>query len=342
MYNRKVMEKNQSDEWLKDLPVQTENIAFKTEEMVACAKCQRANPPNRLNCFYCGGELAVTDAQSQSLKLNLRKLEIWEKGFNIIHLPNERIFDEAKTAEIAGFLKVENEVLRKIIISNNSLPLVRAESEKEAEVVRARLRREFGVETFILSDEELAIHRPTRRLRGMEFFDDKLILILFNQDETVEISSPDLALIVAGAVFEQRIEATEKHNKKGDNIILNQTETASDEVLFDIYSRRDSLGFRIYAKGFDFSCLETDKELLAKDNTKKLVEKLRRFSPGAKFVDDYLPNRSLLANVWEVEQKTDSQGLKRESFGRFNLGNVTTVNNTSQFTKYSRLQWHLL
>ncbi len=341
MYNRKVMEKNQSDEWLKDLPVQTENIAFKTEEMVACAKCQRANPPNRLNCFYCGGELAVTDAQSQSLKLNLRKLEIWEKGFNIIFLRNSQVFDEMKTTEIAKFLKIEKDVLQKLIASDNPLPLVRSESEKEAEIIETRLR-EFGVQTLTLSDESLATDRPMRRLRGIEFFDDKLILILFNQDETIQISSADLALIVTGAVFERRIEATEKYNKKGDNKILNQTETTSDEILFDVYSRRDSLGFRIYAKGFDFSCLETDKELLAKDNIKKLVEKLRRFAPGAKFVDDYLPNRSLLANIWEVEKKTDSQGLKRESFGRFNLGNVTTVNNTSQFTKYSRLQWHLL
>lgn len=188
----------------------------------------------------------------------------------------------------------------------------------------------------------MATDRPTRRLRGAEFFGDRLILKFFNQDETVEILWVDLALIVAGAVFERRIEATEKYNKRGDNEILNQTETASDEILIDIYSRTDRLGFRIYAKGFDFSCLGADKEFTAKDNIKKLAEKLRRFAPNAKFVDDYLSNRNLLANVWEVEQKTASQGLKRESFGRFNLGNLTTVNNTAQFTKYSRLQWHLL
>ena len=82
--------------------------------------------------------------------------------------------------------------------------------------------------------------------------------------------------------------------------------------------------------------------MLAKDNIVKLVEKLRRFAPNAKYVDSYLPNHNLLANVWEVEQKTDSQGLRRQGFGKFNLGNVTTVNNLSQFTKYSRLQWHLL
>lgn len=336
------MEKNQPDEWLKNLPVQTEDIAFKPEEMIACEKCRRANPPNRLGCFYCGGELSVAaDTQNRFLKLNLRKPENWEKGFNVVLLPNPKILDERKAAEIAGFLKMETEILRKLIQANAPLPLIRVEAEKEAEIVRARLR-EDGVETLILSDERLAVERPTRRLRGVEFFDDRLILIFFNLNEKIEISSADLALIVVGAVFERRIEATEKYNKKGDNKILSQTETASDETLIDLYSRADRAGFRIHTKGFDFSCLGAEKELTAKDNIVKLAEKLRRFAPSAKFAGDYSAHRSLLAHVWEVEQRTDSQGLKRESFGRFNLGNVTTVNNTSQFTKYSRLQWHLL
>lgn len=336
------MERNDVDEWLKDLPLQTEDIRFKPEEMVACAKCQRMNPPNRLKCFYCSGELELTEAQNQSLKLKLRKLESWEKGFNVIFLPSSQVFDEAKTTEIAGFLKTEKEVIDKILASKISLPLARTESEKEAATVQTRLQREFGVETFILSDEALAVERPTRRLRGIEFYDDRLVLIFFNQNETNEISSGDLALIVVGASFERRIEATEKYNKKGDNEILSQSETASDETLIDIYNRTETLGFRIYSKGFDFSCLAAEKEITAKDNIKKLAEKLRRFAPGAKFVDDYVTKRSLLANVWEVEQKTVSQGLKREIFGRFNLGNLTTVNNTAQFTRYSRLQRHLL
>jgi hypothetical protein len=335
------MEKNSSDEWLKKLPLQTEDIRFKPGEMVACAKCERMNPPNRPNCFYCGGELALADVQNQSVKLSLRKLENWEKGFNVILLPQSQVSDQTKIEEIAVFLNAEKEVLRKIVASKNPLPLVRAESEKVAAIIKTRLR-ELAIETFILGDEALAVNRPTRRLRGIEFLDDRLVLIFFNQDETIEILSVDLALIVMGAVFERRIEAMEKYNKNGDNKILNQTETASDETLIDIYSRADWLGFRIYAKGFDFSCLGAEKEITAKDNIKKLAEELRRFASDAKFVDDYVSNRNLLANVWEVEQKTASQGLRRESFGRFNLGSLTTVNNTVQFTKYSRLQWHLL
>jgi hypothetical protein len=335
------MENDQPNDWLKNLPVQTENIAYKPDEMIDCAKCNRSNPPSRLNCFYCGDDLPVSDAQSKLLKPNLRKLESWEKGFNVILTPNPQVFDETKFTKIAALLKLEKEILEKLIQANNPLPLARVESQREAEVIKTRLG-EIAVETSIVSDEVLAIEKSPRRLRGIEFADGKLILILFNQDETVEMRLEDFALIVTGLIRERKISATEKYNKKGENKILDSSETASDEVLIDIYSRQDSAGFRIYSKGFDFSCLGEVKEILAKDNIKKIAVKLREVAPEAKFIEDYVPNRSVLANVWEVEQRTDSQGLKREGFGKFNMGNVTTVNNLSQFTKYSRLQWHLL
>ncbi len=335
------MDNRQPDEWLKDLPLQAENIAYDSEEMIRCAKCERANPPNRLNCLYCGAELDVSEAQSQNLKPNLRKLEFWEKGFNLIVLPSSQIPDETELSKITKLLKIEREVLRKIIEGEKTLPLIRLESEREADILKKCLG-EFGIETRVLSDETLAIEKPARRLRGIEFFDDKLVLILFNQDEIVEISNTDLTLIVTGAVFERKIEATEKHNKKGENTILDTSEVSTDETLLDIYSRADSIGYRIWAKGFDFSCLAAEKGILANENLKKLAGKLCQIAPDTVFVDDYLQNREVLANVWEVEQRSDSQGLKRESFGKFNLGNITTVNNLSQFTKYSRLQWHLL
>ena len=335
------MENQQPEDWLKNLPLQTENIAFQPDEMVGCDKCERLNPPTRLKCLYCGAELPATDAQSKLLKPNLRRLESWEKGFNIILTPGAQTFGETNIAETAELLKLEKKIVEKITRASNSLPLGRAESQREAEVVKARLKA-IGVETSILSDETLGAEKPPRRLRGIEFADEKISLILFNQDETAEMRLEDFALIVTGSVSERKITATEKYNKKGENKILDSSETASDEVLIDVYSRFDSSGFRIYSKGFDFSCLGEAKEILAKDNIKKLAAKLREYASDAKYVDDYASNRSVLADVWEVEQRTDSQGLKREGFGKFNLGNVTTVNNLSQFTKYSRLQWHSL
>jgi hypothetical protein len=337
----KKLEKNHADEWLDNLPIQAENPAFKPEEMILCRKCERKNPPTRLDCFYCGAQLEFSEGQSGFIKPNLRKLENWEKGFNLIYSPGSENFNDAKLSEIAKILKCEKEVLQKMISAQKPLPLARAESEKEAEIVQTRLR-ELGVETLIVRDESLNVEKSARRLRGLEFYDDKIILILFNQDEILEISNNDLALIVTGAIFERKVEATQKRVKKGESKILQTSETASDEFLIDIYSRGDVTGYRIFAKGFDFSCLEAEKEILAVKNLKKLAQKLVATAPDAKLVDDYLQVRESLGNVWEVEERTDSQGMKREGFGKFNLGNVTTINNLSQFTKYSRLQWQLL
>ena len=291
-------------------------------------------------CFYCGKELEISEAQSRLIKPNLRKLESWEKGFNLIYAPNENRFDEKTLAEAANLLNLESETLEKICASETPLPIARAESEKEAEIVRERLS-ELGFETSILSDEKLTGDKPPRRLRGLEFWDDKLILIFFNADEIAEIALDDVILIVTGAIFERKTESVEKR-KKSKNTLLNATETASDEMLFDFYSRENSEGYRVFAKGFDFSCLEAEKEILAKDNLKKLILKLKSVAPNAKSVENYLKIRESLGNVWEAEEKTDSQGITRQSFGRFNLGNTTIVNNQTQFNKYSRLQWHIL
>ena len=330
-----------ADEWLKDLPLQSENIGFRAEEMLRCAKCARTNPPTRRKCFYCGAELEISEAQNQFLKPNVRTLESWEKAFNLITKPTGENFDETQISEIAKGLKIEKELLRKIIESGKSLPVARVESEKEAEIGRVFLQLQ-GVDSLILSDETINCEKMPRRLRRIEFDDDKLILILFNQDEIVEIANADLALIVTGTIYERKIEATEKRRKQGENQILETSEIASDESLIDVYSRRDEIGFRIMATGFDFSCLQSEKGILANENIKRLAEKFVRISPNAKSVSDYTKIRELLAKIWEVEQKTGSQGLKRESFRKFNPGNVTTVSNLPQFTKYSRLQRHLL
>lgn len=331
-------QKNNPEDWLKDLPAQSENIAFKPEEMIVCPKCARNNPPNRLNCFYCAADLGLSAEQAEFVKPVLRRLEAFEKGFNLIVLPDAS--SEVNYKEIAKNINFETEIVQKIVEAKKRVPIVRVESAIEAGIVGKILRRN-GLETTVVSDESLASEKAPHRLRGLEFFDDKLILILFNQDEIAEISRENLTLIVTGAVFEKKTESLEKR-KKGESKILDATETASDEILFDIYSRDDSFGFRILSKGFDFSCLGAEKTLLAAENMKRLAAKLQEFAPAAKTVNDYLSLREILGNVWEIEQRKDSLGLKRHSFGKFDFTNVASSNNLRQFTKYSRLQWQIL
>ncbi len=329
------------EEPLKDLPATAENIAYGFDEMIACEKCQRSNPPNRLKCLYCGAELRFSDEQTGSIKPVLRKLEAWEKGFNLIYVPNKSAeIDEQKISEISRMTRMEKDVLRKFFDAKKPLPLARSESEKEAAIVKQRFA-DLGIETVILSDNSLAVEKPPKRLRGIEFSDRQIFLKTFNTDETIEFLNEDLTLIVTGAIFQKRIEATEKHNKKGENTLLNATETASDEKLIDIYSRDHESGFRIEQKGFDFSCLGTEKSLLAAENIERLARKLKSAAPNAKIVEDYTQLRAVLGNVWEIAERRDSQGLVRERFGKFNLGNVTTVSNLEQFTKYSRMLNHI-
>lgn len=334
------------DEWLKDISVEPEIQGFKPEEMISCPKCERKSPPTRLKCFYCGAELPVSLERIEAVKPQPRKLEAWEKGFNIILLPNptRAEIDETKLAEIARMSLLEKEDLQRLFEADAPLPLVRAESEKEAEIIAKKLS-ENKLENRILSDEQLKIETPPRRLRGIEFDEDKLVLILFNSDEIEEIRREDLSLIVTGAIFERRIEATERHKKKSAaRKVLDTSETSADELLIDVYARGDETGYRIATSGFDFSWAlgAAEKGILARENMLKLIEKLRGFSDATKFVNDYLQIRYALGKIWEVEQKRDSRGLQRKAFGRFDLENVTTINNLAQFTKYSRLQWHLL
>lgn len=330
------------DEWLKRMPVQSENPAFNPEEMIECARCARMNPPTRLKCLYCGAELKISAEQSRFIKPNLRKLENWEKGVNVIYIPTERgAADHLPVAEIARLLKIEIEFFQKFLTAAKKLPLACAESRAEAEIMQQRLK-ELSVETVVVSDEDLMNENQIKRIRGIEFWDESLVFVLFNGNEIVEVSTADLALIVAGAVFEKKVEATETRERKGESKILQTFETANDEFLIDIYVNNSFDAFRLYAKGFDFSSLESEKSILASENIYKLIEKIRRAAPHLAYIDDYLGLRHLLGQIWNIEEKTSTQGVKRHGVGNFNLASVTLVNNLQQFTKYSRLQRHLL
>lgn len=330
----------ESEEQLRDWPVSAENIAFKSEEMIECRKCARMNPPIRLKCFYCATELEIPAAQSANLQFSMRKLEDWEKGYNLIYQPNpsgETKFDAAEAAEI---LRVEPDVLRKITEAKKPLPLARVESEKAAETASEKLRQK-GLRIGIVSDEKLSADISPSRLRGLEFDGDRLALVLFNTSEIREIRRDDLILIVSGTVFERKTESVEKR-KKGESVILDASETASDESLIDIYVRGDGNGYRITARGFDFSSLEAEKGIVARENMQRLLEKLREFAPNANFDGDYSAIREVLGAVWEIENRKDSQGLKRQGFGKFDFSNIATSSNLRQFTKYSRLQREIL
>ncbi|MEZ5344513.1 MAG: hypothetical protein R2681_03060 [Pyrinomonadaceae bacterium] len=328
-------------DWLNDLPEDTRVEGYKPEEMIPCANCSRKNPPNRLDCMYCGIDLDITEEQSRSLKPLLRKTESWKNAANIILTGKSPELSDDGLRTASKMLRIEPADLKKIVSENIPLPLARSEQESEIAIVVERLT-ETGLETRLLYDNVFEPEIPAIRLRTFEIDGDVLNITLFSDGTIKRIERSGISHIVVGALFQHRVESTERHKRKKDqNDILETAETSEDEIILDIFTSENSSGFRIAAKSFDFSFLGDEKKMVVNQNMKTVIEKLRSFAPDSRFDDNYSRLRPLLSLVWEVQEHTDSKGLKRRGFGGYNREMVTTSNNNGQFTKYSRLQRHL-
>ncbi len=330
------------EQWLKDLPVTAEKPGFKPDEMLLCEKCARTNPPTRLKCFYCGEGLKVSDDRAGLTKLNLKPMEAWEKGFNVILKSNTPgAHSEENIRAAAALLRLEVQEIKNFLQKGRPLPVARAELEKEAAIIRQRLS-ETSFDSFVWPDEEIGLDHPVRRLRGLDIDDGTITFRLFNTGEAQTIPWDELALIVTGSIFERRVASSEKRKKNEEKQITESSEMSHDEPVIDLYNRADKTGWRVLTRGFDFSCLGAQKSLLAVDNMKKLAQLLAQRAANVKIDEDYMKVRAALGKVWQMEEKMASHKMQRESMGRFHFDNVTVIDNNAQFTRYSRLQWRLL
>jgi hypothetical protein len=304
--------------------------------MIGCEACERMNPPNRLKCIYCGKALAIAVKDAASIKPTWRKLELWERGYNLI--TRERL-PQPDVAGAASFLLVEPDSVSAILDAGTPLPMARVESEKEATIVQDRLSQ-FGIACSVVSDADLAADKPPVRLSSVEFLEGRLALTDFNTGERNEIDAAEFRLFVTGMICVDRVDSIEKKRRGGKTRLIDETATASDEMLLDLYAC-DKIGYRVHLAGFDFSCLGEDKGLLAGENLRRLIVRLAEHLPNAKLVTDYPSVKHVLDHVWEMEARKHSKGLQRAGFGKVEFGSTASSNNINQFTKYSRLQWHL-
>lgn len=330
-------DKTQNEVFVAGIPVQSENIAFRADEMIACGKCAKENPPNRASCLYCATPIDLPEERKLEARLNLRPLENWEKGFNLVFISSTV---DANAAGAARYLSIDPEIFSKMLAVSNPFPIARLESEADAEIAVEKLKK-FGLSTSVVNDETLKADKMPTRLRGIEFRDESIAVTTFNTGDRIQIARDALLLIVVGSVIESKTESVEKRKKK-ETKLLQETETTSDEKLIDIYPEGDMTGFRIPTNGFDFSCLGSEKGLIASANMDRLLERLLQFSPVAEVVDEYRLIVNILSTVWEVDQNKDFHGLTRTGIGRSGFANVARSSNLTQFTKYSRLQRHLL
>ncbi len=319
------------------MKIQTENIAFGSDEMVACPGCGKSNPPNRASCLYCGGDIAVAEDRQAGVKLNLRQLENWENGFNLVLIDRK---PDADSDAAARYLRYEPAVFAQMLAAVEPFPLARIESGTEAEIAVKQLSS-FGLMTRIVNDIDLKIGKPATRLRSLEVLGDGVRFTAFNTNEQTVVRQGEIVLIVAGRIVESKVESVEK-GRKDKRKVLAESEISSDDLLMDVYTAGVEPGWRVTTKGFDFSSLGAEKKLLAVENIRLLLDKLRAFAPDAKIVEEYPEMMGPLSEVWDVERRRDFEGIKRTGVMRSGFSSVARTSNLEQFTKYSRLQRILL
>jgi len=316
---------------------------FAPAEMVACGECLRTNAPTRMSCLYCGAALPVTEQSARLRRPALRPLEEWEAGFNVILHPRPAPAPAEALEEAASLLRVGAEWLREFQAAGRALPLARAASREEAQLIVERLAaRGLAVET--LSDADLLMGTRQRRLRALGLKDDALVGLGLPGEDERSWEWPEIGLMVSGRVVRKRVEVEERREKsRRDGEVVETRELSEDEAVLDLYPKAggDEPGWRVWADNFDYSCLGARKSLLARENFVTLVALLRGRAPGAVYDDAYAGLRRLLAAAWPPAARDDTLGFRRERAGRYSTGALTVVSNETQFTRYSRLRWRL-
>jgi hypothetical protein len=312
----------------------SEPQGFSPAEMIRCEQCLRANPPTRINCLYCNVPLLVTESSARLRKPILRPVEKHESGYNTIVLPCDEAPSGEAVRDAAALLKLKEEELKRILDQERPLPIARTASREEAELILDRLC-ELGFRVLTLRDEG-----TVRRVRSLFLCEGDLVINPAHGEVVVPWSS--VRLLVPARLIEKRVEVKEAKSRGAENEILDTSELFSDEAVIDLYLSTHSETWRISAHGFDFSCLESEKTLLANENIARLQRCLMTNAASALLDDSYNRLRAVLDLVWSPEQETRSSGWRRERPGKLSVGMATIRSNESQFTRYSRLLYYLL
>lgn len=286
-----------------------------------------------MNCLYCSVPLPVTESSARLRKPILRRPEKHQLGYNTIYLPGDREFSAETISEAAALLKLKEPELERILAEGVPLPLARTASREEAQLILDRLQG-LGFRVVTLVDEG-----TIKRVKSM-VFDETQLVINPQANDGVVVPWSNIILLVPARIVEKRVEVKEVKSRRAENEILDASEFFSDETVLDIYLSTHSETWRVSARGFDFSCLGSEKALIANENMTRLQRRLAAQAANARFDDSYNRMRPILNLIWEPEQETKSSGWRRERPGKLSLGMETINSNESQFTRYSRMLYY--
>lgn len=321
------------------IPLTEDDPRFSSDEMLVCRSCGRSVPPNRTTCLYCGMQVSSDAIKTDIAKINLRRPETWEDGFSLVYSGSRELNAET-ISTAAGLMQIERERLERILAVAAPVPLAYLKSLPDAELLALRLSQ-FGFDCAIVGDDLLQARTLPTRVRSVVFEDDAVLLQDFNNGKFSSVNQDEQVLIVTGALVKTSTEIEGKV-KKGTVTAATETMSSTDETVIDIYPKNDVYGFRIRTSGFDFSCLGDQKQPLAAVNMAALIDRLSEQFADAVFIDSFQTATPFLNSVWPVDETRRSGSVSRSAFGGVRKESTTVIDNTIQFTKFSRLQRHFI
>jgi hypothetical protein len=267
-------------------------------------------------------------------------LEKWERGYNNILLPPAANVNEASIAEAGELLRMRAEDLSRILASAVPLPLARAATIDEAQLVQRRLGQ-LGIDSRIMADAETG---PAEiiKVRSLDIDDAGVYAYQTPETPSIHILWSQFLLFVIGRIVSKRVELKEQKAARSENRILSNSEFVTDETVIDFYSIEEPAPYRIAANSFDLSCLGAEKGLLAAENILRLLQLFRDRATQAVHDDSFNSVRKALEPVWPPEQQNASSGWRRERPGKYSIGSVTELSNETQFLRYSQLRRHFV
>jgi len=286
--------------------------------------------------------LPVTQSSAKLRKPVLRQPEKHQAGYNSILTPPDPTVSDKTINEAAALLKLSPESVHALMSASVPMPVARTASREDADLVTERLL-DLGLTCRTLSDEDLGLSfsdNTLKRVRAMRF-DEVFLTIQLAGGEEIEVTWADVILMIPGRLIETRVEITERLTRKPETELVDTSEFFRDETVIDFYTTTHPFTWRVGASGFDFSCLENEKTLIANENIARLQRVLVAKAVNAQFEDSYPRVRNLLDLAWNTQQEHQSSGWRRSAPGKLNVGLTTTKSNETQFTRYSRLRFIL-
>lgn len=318
----------------------SEPQGFAPDQLVRCEECLRVNPPTRLSCLYCAAPLPVSEKTADLIKPSLKPVDDNALGYNNIFLAQTVDVPAESLREAASLLKLDLNDLLRLTSTPMPLPLARTETRDEAELIERRLKA-LAFETRIVSDADLELQEsPPIRLRSVNVDGDGFTPKLIVESDEPQIPWNQLVLLVTGRLSRKRVELHELKGGRGENKIQDVSQFFDDEAVVDFYSEDRNAKYRILANGFDFSGL-SGKRLLVHENFSMLLDVIRERAPRAEYDVAYNSCKQALELVWPCVQHTESNGWRRQRFGKYTVGAVSESSNEDQFTRYSRLRYFL-